>query len=379
MSRRAVQSGCVQKDGKWYVVRYGKEIAGQEKRQRVWQKFCPISGPGKLSASERERKAREIIAASGVDMREYFDRMVKQSAPSVVTFRQQADIWLEEMRNRDSEPLAPSTIAAWAYALEKWINVNIGGLLLESVNNLAMRELVAKMVKGGLSPKSVANYAQIVNIVVPSATDEQGEQMYPRKWSNKLIRMPKVKKKKQRTPTFTGDVVTGIIRETEEQKYFVLFALCASTGLRFGEAFGIDISNVSPDCRTIKIVQKAWGSELQDRLKTESGEREVDLHPKMAAVLRAKRESERKCSLLFASKHGKPLRLPPIRLVRFSAAERPRRFPANEQCSMRLSASPLLDGAYSRKIGCRTLRNPQSRRCVRANHWSQCPSTRGRE
>lgn len=34
------------------------------------------------------------------------------------------------------------------------------------------------------------------------------------------------------------------------------------------------------------IVQKAWGSELQDRLKTESSEREVDLHPKMAAMLR---------------------------------------------------------------------------------------------
>lgn len=319
MSRRAGQSGCVQKDGKWYVVRYWKDIAGQEKRQRVWQKICPISGHGKLSASERERKAKEIITASGVDTREYFDRVVKQSAPSVVTFRQQADTWLEEMRNRDSEPLAPSTIATWAYALEKWINVNIGDLPLESVNNLAMRELVAKMVKGGLSPKSVANYAQIVKMVVASVTDEQGEQLYPRKWNNKLIRMPKLNKKKQRTPSFTGDVVTGIIRETEEQKYRVLFALCASTGLRFGEALGIDISNVSPDCRTIKIVQKAWGSKVQDRLKTESGEREVDLHPKMAAMLReyigeetsrraySKRESERKCSLLFASKHGKPL------------------------------------------------------------------------
>ena len=70
----------------------------------------------------------------------YFDRVVKQSAPSVVTFRQQADTWLEEMRNRDSEPLAPSTIATWAYALEKWIDVNIGDLPLESVNNLAMRD-----------------------------------------------------------------------------------------------------------------------------------------------------------------------------------------------------------------------------------------------
>lgn len=95
------------------------------------------------------------------------------------------------MRNRDSEPLASSTIATWAYALEKWINVNIGDLPLESANNLAMRELVAKMVKGGLSPKSVVNYAQILKIVIASMTDEQGEQLYPRKWNNKLIRMPR--------------------------------------------------------------------------------------------------------------------------------------------------------------------------------------------
>ena len=115
---------------------------------------------------------------------------------------QPADTWLEEMRNRDSEPLAPSTIATWAYALEKWINVNIGDLPLESANNLAMRELVAKMVKGGLSPKSVVNYAQILKMVIASVTDEQGEQLYPRKWNNKLIRMPKINKKKQRTPKF---------------------------------------------------------------------------------------------------------------------------------------------------------------------------------
>jgi integrase len=285
MSRRSGQSGSIQKEGNWYVVRYWKDVAGQEKRQRVYERICPISGPGKLSASERERKAKEIIAASGVDTQEYFDRVVKQSGPGV-TFRQQADSWLEDMRNRDSDPLAPSTIATWGYALDKWIKPNIGDMPLESVNVVAMKDLVAKMVKGGLSPKSVGNYSQIVKMVVASATDEQGEELYPRKWNNRLIRMPKVNKKKQRTPSFTGEVVTGIIQRTEEEKYRVLFALLASSGLRFGEALGIDIKNISSDCSNIKIVEKAWGSEVQDRLKTESGEREIDLHSSMAKMLR---------------------------------------------------------------------------------------------
>lgn len=106
----------------------------------------------------------------------------------------------------------------------------------KSVNVVAMKDLVAQMVKGGLSPKSVGNYSQIVKMVVASATDEQGEEVYPRKWNNKLIRMPKVNKKKQRTPSFTGEVVTDIVQRTEEEKYRVLFALLASSGLRFGEA-----------------------------------------------------------------------------------------------------------------------------------------------
>ncbi len=106
MARRSGQSGSIQKEGNWYVVRYWKDVAGEEKRQRVYAKICPISGPGKLSASERERKAKEIIAASGVDTQEYFDKVVKQSAPGV-TFRQQAETWLEGMRNRKRKPLAP--------------------------------------------------------------------------------------------------------------------------------------------------------------------------------------------------------------------------------------------------------------------------------
>jgi len=58
MSRRSGQNGSVQKDGNWYVVRFWKDVEGQEKRQRVREKICPI-GPGKLSASERNARPRK--------------------------------------------------------------------------------------------------------------------------------------------------------------------------------------------------------------------------------------------------------------------------------------------------------------------------------
>ena len=142
---------------------------GQEKRQRVYERICPVFGPGKLSASERERKAKEIIAASGVDTVEHFEKVVQSNHG--VTFREEAKIWLELLKTRTRKPVAPAT---WECALEKWINPNIGDMPLDSTNNLAMKELVAKM-KGKLSPKSIGNYAQVVKAVVASAVNEQGE------------------------------------------------------------------------------------------------------------------------------------------------------------------------------------------------------------
>ena len=268
------------------------------------EKICPIAGPGKLSAAERGRKAKEIIAASGVDTEEYFNEVVRQAHG--ITFREQAASWLDKMRNRKRKPAAPSTLATWTYALDKWINANVGDLPLDSVNNAAMKKLVAKMAEGGLSPKSIANYAQIVKMVVASALNEQGEELHPRKWNSEFIDAPVVNAQTQRRPSFTGEVVTGILANTQEKKYRALFALLASSGLRFGEALGLDIKNVSPDGSTVQIVEKAWGSAVQDFLKTHNSFREVDLHPSIAAML-LDFIGERKSGLLFASRRGKPL------------------------------------------------------------------------
>ncbi len=91
MSRRSGQNGSIQKEGKWYVVRFWKDVAGQEKRHRAREKICPISGPGSLSASERKRKVKEIIAASRADTAEYFEKVT--GSKHGITFREQAGIW----------------------------------------------------------------------------------------------------------------------------------------------------------------------------------------------------------------------------------------------------------------------------------------------
>src|SRR5712691_1577429 len=246
MARRSGQNGSIQQDGKWYVIRFWKDVAGQEKRQRVRERICPISGPGKLSASERKRKAKEIIAASGVDTVEYFEKVVRSNHG--ITFREQAAVWLTQIKNRKRKPVAPSTLENWERCLRNWLNPNIGDMPLDSIGNLALRNLGATMVKGGLGASAIRSYTNAVKMVVASAVNEEGDAVYPRKWNHDFIDLPEDKNPKQHT--LTGEVVTAIVGTPKSKLYRMFYTLCASAGLRFGEALGIDIKNISTDCTT---------------------------------------------------------------------------------------------------------------------------------
>jgi hypothetical protein len=39
----------------------------------------------------------------------------------------------------------------------------------------------------------------------------------------------------------------------------MIYTLCAGGGLRFGEALGIDIKNITPDCSIIKLSHPRLG------------------------------------------------------------------------------------------------------------------------
>jgi len=155
MSRRTGQDGHVEPSGKYWVARWWQDVPGQEKRRHMRARVCPISGMGRLSNSERSRRAREIIAESGANTVECFEKVVQQKA--VWTFREQAACWLELVRSRKRKPVAPSTIEDWQRILKNWLNPHVGDMPLSEVNNGAMRQLVTIMSKAGLSPKTVTN------------------------------------------------------------------------------------------------------------------------------------------------------------------------------------------------------------------------------
>jgi integrase len=304
LSRRTGQNGHIEASGKWFVVRFWKDIEGQEKRALVRERISPISGPGSLNRSERERRAREIIADAQVDTAQHFNRVVKQQVG--VTFEEQSKIWLGQSQTRRRKPIRTSTVPTIQAALDKWILPEVGHLpLYETAKYPTMKALVTRMNAGRLSAQTVNSYFRMAAAVIASAEDAEGNPLYPRKWDANKLDLPLVETSKQRRPSITAETMTEFAR-VKSPKYRMLMILAASAGCRIGELLGLEIKDLLDDFTTVRIIQQAKGKYLTTELKTANSERFVDISPEVAALLK-EFLAGRTTGLVFPNRVGRPL------------------------------------------------------------------------
>ncbi len=297
MARRG-QVGTIAVSGKWYVVRFWKYPFGCD-RVHASERICPTDSKaqGYLSKGERRRRANEIVEASGVNDAQDF-----VEASDGVTFRERAKWFLDHSMKRKRNPVKPATMTTWQCCVDKWLNPILGDLPLASLNHATVKTVVAKMHETGLSAKTISNYVGLVKLVVASATDDNGNELFPRKWNHEFLDLPLVEN--QHRPTFTPEEITAIAQKAAGQEQ-ILYSLLAGTGLRVGEAFGLELKHLSPDCRTITIEQSCWEGDLQTP-KTRSAYRQVDLCVALADLLKAF-IGHRQTGLVFTNRVGKPL------------------------------------------------------------------------
>jgi len=155
-----------------------------------------------------------------------------------------------------------------------------------------------------LSAASIRDYTNIVKGIVASAINEDGEELFPRKWNEEYIDAPVVAD--QRQPSTDSGGMARILGHASGQ-YKVLYTLLAGCGpLRVGEALGLELRHISEDCRTLTIAQKAKRGVIQPYLKTKNGERQVDLCESLATILKEFIGS-RQSGLLFSTATGRQL------------------------------------------------------------------------
>ena len=288
-------------------------------RSKTWDSTAPAYGkfwqdlPG---SSERKRRTvslgvcrtqsiarqrlREFLEREGVNSKEAYHQ---NTAPAVM-FRQQADWWISSLQARKRRPVKPATISGWRDALNAWLLPNLGEKLLADVSNKAVRDLVEKMSTAGLSAKTIVNYVQVVKLVVASAVNDEGEQIYPRTWNHDFIQLPMVRKDKQYRPTVTDAELATILSNTKKRKHVMLFSLLAATGLRVGEALALRSTDFGPDCRVLHVRRSVWRGNEQEP-KTSNAVRVVDIPEVFARQLREYVGGIN--GLVFATADGRPL------------------------------------------------------------------------
>lgn len=251
-----------------------------------------------------ERKLFEYIEEAGVNNNSTLEPNTPPA--SGLTFREQSEDWIRSLRLRRRRPLKQATIDNWQFALDKWILPRIGDMPLAAVSNATLKSLIDDMVAGGLGEKSIVNYTLPVKMVVASAVDSDGEQIYRRAWNHDFVEMPIVKSERQYKPAFTKELVEKVVKaawERAKRRYFALFALLAGSGLRVGEALALRPEDFSPDCRVVHVTRSLYRGKEQPP-KSESSIREVDIPDSLAAVMRDYVMG--KTGYLFATRFGRP-------------------------------------------------------------------------
>jgi len=310
MSRRRGQAGYVwqkqqseKKEWDSTAPAYGQvwvDVPGRENRERKFYQLAVCR-----TKSEARRKLKEMIERDGINS----TVEIAQSIDSA-TFRQQAEWWIKAIEDgrvlhrRKRTKMKPATIAGYKCGIE-WLTPRIGNLPLANIKNATAKELIASMKEAKLADKTIVSYFQVLQSVVASAVNDEGEQVHPRKWDSHFIGLPVVNPKKQNRPTRTAKEVEQIVAHAEGRGR-VLLALLAGSGVRIGEAVAIKIGeHLSSDCSTIYVRQSMWHGQEQDP-KSPAAVRDVDIPEKLASLL-AEFIGDRKHGLLFCTASGKPL------------------------------------------------------------------------
>jgi integrase len=302
MSKRPGQDGSKEYiEGGFYKFRLWVDLPGEIGRRHPGIEICPVKGSGALNKSQREAHKRALIAEhTGKNT----DAVESKGA---ITFERQARIMMAELRDRLREPVAESTLYSHEQVLRLHLNPLLGGTPLSEIYNPQLKKVVHKLVEKGAAPASIEKYIKLAKQVVASAIDPKtGESTYPRKWRPKLIDQPIVDPEQQDTPTFSRELLTGLA-EYRVPRMRMLFTLAGATGARISEMLGLEIDkHISPDFRTITILQQARTGKVLKRVKKRASRRQVDLHTDIAAVLKTFING-RTSGFLFVTKNKTPI------------------------------------------------------------------------
>jgi integrase/predicted RNA-binding Zn-ribbon protein involved in translation (DUF1610 family) len=320
--------------GSWeYVVDIGMAAAQRcqscEKRFWVERKpldVCPRCGDELRETEERRRAIKggfptqkecqvalnKVLTA--VDTRTYVP-------PTRITVRAfLLDEWLPAVKGT----LRPTTYASYTMLAREHIIPRLGGLQLQKLTPASINALYAHLgehgrVHGG-GPLSASSVRRVHAVLHRACHDAV-------RWGRLTVNPvdaadpPKQSSEHSERPVWNAEQLAGFLVHVADDRLFALWRLLAMTGLRRGEALGLQWPDVDMEAGAISI-RRAWipvnGIPQMSEPKTRRGRRTIALDPTTLEALKAHaarqadeqsdwEEAWAETGFVFAREDGQPL------------------------------------------------------------------------
>src|ERR1700675_1814979 len=121
-----------------------------------------------------------------------------------MNFKDQSNTFLKSIQSRKRNPVKPATVAKYEASLKHALPL-FGNRDLSQVNNSDLKVLVKMLSDEGLSASTITGVAVVVKLVVASAVNEQGEELYPRSWNSEFADLPVINPASQHAPIATRE------------------------------------------------------------------------------------------------------------------------------------------------------------------------------
>jgi integrase len=274
-----------------------------------------------MSASGGLLELSQYVAVDE-DLPDIFGTPSSSTPPSpVYNFELQAARWLEGLRTRDCDPVAPSTLATFASRVKTILSVVGPQTRLDDFRNARMADFVQNAKRFKWAPSTLADHILVIKLIISSATDAEGEELFPRTWKRRVINAPRVERDKQHTPCLTSDAVETLLRKAKMEQERLTYAFLCGSGLRVSEAQAVRVSgneeqtSWNPRTAVVSVRNGCFRGAETGRTKTSAGRRDVILCSELNQALIAftAKEKRENGSFLFQSKNGLPLKQSTLR------------------------------------------------------------------
>lgn len=227
----------------------------------------------------RKKGKRQVKTFTGRTRREVQQKLIEalrslhlgyRIEPEKQTLGQWLLEWLEMTRSR----VRPRTSQFYETVVRNWILPEAGQVPLARFGASDVQRLLDGALERGLSPTTVRHIHRVLGIALGKA-EKLGH--VPRNVA-KLV--DPVKQRKPELKALSPEEAQRFLTAAQEDRFYPIFALLVSLGLRVGEALGLRWSDVDLVAGTISI------SRTLQWEKTSSGRRPVLMEPKSARARR---------------------------------------------------------------------------------------------